>query len=288
MKIVTHNGHFHTDDLMAVATLLLKYPQAEVVRTRDESVIASGDIVVDVGQVYDPAKLRFDHHQAEGAGKRENGIPYASFGLVWKHLGEELAGGKDEAEIIERKLVVGVDALDNGVDIQTPKYEGVEEYSLKNFFQSFVDLSGSMEELDKTFLEIVPMAKGILEREIKIAQKLVSDWREVRRIYDESETKQLIVLPESLSWKQVLVPSEALYVVYPRDDARWGLQAINSQLGSFELKKPLPEKWRGLSGEELIRASGVEDAVFCHRAGFMAVAQSREGALELAKFALNS
>ena len=90
MKIVTHNGHFHTDELMAVAVLLLKFPDAEVVRTRDEKIIKQADIAVDVGQIYDPASTRFDHHQPGGARKRENGIPYASFGLVWKEYGVEL------------------------------------------------------------------------------------------------------------------------------------------------------------------------------------------------------
>jgi uncharacterized UPF0160 family protein len=32
-------------------------------RTRDEEVLKTCDIVVDVGSVYDPPNLRFDHHQ---------------------------------------------------------------------------------------------------------------------------------------------------------------------------------------------------------------------------------
>ena len=41
----------------------------------------SADIVIDVGGQYDPDAGRFDHHQRGGAGERENGIPYSSFGL---------------------------------------------------------------------------------------------------------------------------------------------------------------------------------------------------------------
>jgi len=36
---------------------------AEIVRTRDQTVLDTCDIVVDVGGVYDPKKERFDHHQ---------------------------------------------------------------------------------------------------------------------------------------------------------------------------------------------------------------------------------
>jgi len=67
IKIITHSGNFHADDIFAVATIALildrdgeKY---EITRTRDESVIATGDYVVDVGGEHDPEIDHFDHHQ---------------------------------------------------------------------------------------------------------------------------------------------------------------------------------------------------------------------------------
>ena len=54
IKIITHNAGFHTDDVFAVATLqLLLGDKTEVIRTRDEEIIQSGDYVVDVGGIYD-------------------------------------------------------------------------------------------------------------------------------------------------------------------------------------------------------------------------------------------
>src|SRR3989338_1890434 len=153
MRIVTHNGHFHADELLAVATLLIKFPDAEVVRSRDEAVIGSADIVVDVGLSYDPAKFQFDHHQVGGAGVRENGVPYASFGLIWKEYGEEIAGGSEEARIIEEKLAMPIDAGDNGVDLYQPTIGDVREYSLGDFFESFVEQAESMEDYDRNFFE---------------------------------------------------------------------------------------------------------------------------------------
>src|SRR5436190_1581201 len=98
--IVTHDTSYHADDVFAVATLLLAFPDAQVIRSREQSVIDSADIVVDTGSVYDPPKMRFDHHQAGGAGQRQNNIPYASFGLVWKEFGERISGSREAAEII--------------------------------------------------------------------------------------------------------------------------------------------------------------------------------------------
>jgi len=50
----------------------------------------------------------------------------------------------------------------------------------------------------------------------------------------------------------------------------------------------LPSAWAGLRDAELQKVSGVEDAVFCHRALFTAVARSKEGAIKLAQIALQS
>ena len=55
IRIVTHNGTFHADELLAVAALeiYLKDKAYEVIRTRDMEIIKSADYVVDVGGIYD-------------------------------------------------------------------------------------------------------------------------------------------------------------------------------------------------------------------------------------------
>ena len=288
MKIVTHSGYFHTDDLLAVATLLLKYPEAEVIRSRDEEVIESADIVVDVGQKYDASSMRFDHHQPSGAGVRDNGIPYASFGLVWKEFGEEVAGGKDKAKIIEDKLIVAVDATDNGVDLYTLLFKNTREYSLGDFFYSFVGEAETLEDLDKVFFEVLSLAKDLLRREIESAKRTADDWREVLKIYDESANKEIIILPANKHWKKILIPTETLFVISPRPDGQWGARAVPKAINSFELKSPFPASWAGLKGGDLSSVSGVSDAVFCHRDRWLANAKTKEGAIALAKIALEN
>lgn len=288
MKIATHNGHFHTDDLLAVAALLLKFPGAEVVRTRDEEIIKNADIAVDVGLVYDPGKLKFDHHQKEGAGKRENGIPYASLGLVWEKYGEEIAGGAEEAKIIKEKLVMPIDAGDNGLDFYKPLFGDVHEYSLGDYFESFTARAESMDDYDLIFFETLPLAGALLEREIYLARKSVADWMEVRRLYEGSEDKRIITLPAYLHWKKVLVETDAVFVIYPRPNGVWGVQGVPKKLNGFENKIDFPAAWSGLKDEELALTSGVSDAIFCHSGRFMCVARSRDGAKKLAEIALNS
>jgi uncharacterized UPF0160 family protein len=81
MKASTHDGRFHADEIFALAVLNLFYPDLEIIRSRDENIYKNTDIIVDVGYVYDPDNLIFDHHQRSFSLKRESGIPYASFGL---------------------------------------------------------------------------------------------------------------------------------------------------------------------------------------------------------------
>ena len=60
MKIGTHNGAFHCDEVLACAMLkqLTEYKEAEIVRTRDQALLDECDIVVDVGGIFDPKTHR--------------------------------------------------------------------------------------------------------------------------------------------------------------------------------------------------------------------------------------
>ena len=106
--LATHNGTFHSDDVFACATLSLflekNNMEFEIIRTRDESIINSADYVFDVGGIYDKEKNRFDHHQIGGAGKHNDGIEYASFGLVWDKFGNEVCNSEKIAQKINLKL----------------------------------------------------------------------------------------------------------------------------------------------------------------------------------------
>lgn len=289
MKIATHNGHFHADEIMAVAALLLKYPGADIIRTRRMEEIESADIVVDVGHIHDPSIMRFDHHQPQGAGKRSNGIPYASFGLVWKEFGVEIAGGEEEANLIEEKLVMPIDALDNGVNVSTPIFRGVKEYSLGEYFESFAYGKETLEDSEKAFFVALPLATDLLNREIEMSHKVIEGAKKLKRIYDESENKKIIILPELMSWKRALIPTEAVFVVYPRIDGFWGIQCVPKSFeDSFDRKHTFPKEWAGLENQALSLLTGVEDAVFCLSGRWLAGAKSKEGAIKLAEIALNA
>ncbi len=285
--IVTHSGIFHADDVFAVATALLVYPDAEIVRSRDPEVIKKGDIIIDVGGIYDPIFLRFDHHQHSGGGVRGNGIPYASFGLVWKEFGKWITSN-EAAEIIDEKLVMPIDAPDNSVSIYNHVFENVKPYTITDFIYSFLSYEEEGEEyLYNVFKKIVRVAKKTLIREIAKAEERVQGMVRVRTILEGLVDRRLVVLEEQLPWEKVLIAApEPLFVVYPRREGNWAAKAIPTIMSGFERRKFFPEAWAGKEGLELAEISGVNDAMYCHRGRFFATARTKDGAAALARKAI--
>ena len=237
MRIATHNGRFHIDELFGIAAVMLAHPgKHEVVRTRDMEVVTSADVVIDVGGIHEPLRNRFDHHQEGGAGLRENGIPYSSFGLVWQKFGEQLSGSKDSAMIIDKKIVEPIDAVDNGVDIVAPLIPGVYPYLINA-------LTGAMmptwkepaRNLDKAFKQTLEIVRKLLEREIAHAKDFVDGQKIVRDFYDQSPDKKIIEIDGPYPWGEVLATKpEPLFVIYPeRQGNGFRVQAVRDAQNSW-------------------------------------------------------
>lgn len=290
-KAVTHNARFHADDIFAAATVFEMFPGVELTRTRDKAVIDAADIVFDVGTEYDSQKMRFDHHQIGGAGKRENGIPYAAFGLVWKEFGEKLCGSKAVAEAVDRKLVQAIDAMDNGIDLSDPRIAGLFPYTIQSIVFSFGPTwKEDPEKTDAAFMDVMQFARKILKREIKQSQDGLEASVFVKAAYEAASDKKIIVLDNYYPWSETLLQfSEPLYVVRPNvQTSDWKVEAVHVKPMSYDLRKKLPEAWAGKQNEELAAVTGVSGARFCHNNRFLAVASTKEGALKLAKIAVES
>ena len=291
MKIVTHDSGFHTDDVFAVATILLVVGEGEVIRSRDPQVHKTADYLVDTGDEYNSSLNYFEHHKPGGAGMRDNNIPYASFGLVWKEFGEKLAGGEREAKIIDARLAQPIDAHDNGVAVSEYKFSGIREYTIGDFFDSFNN-SLIQSQINSVFMQVVSIAKDLLAREILIARKNVLDEDRLLSLYNESRDKRVIIMTENFdNWRGILATTtEAIFGIYQGPDSKWRIKGVPDLSKPYygPVRKPLPKEWAGKRDEELQKLTGVEDAVFAHRSGFMAAARTKEGALRLAEIALNA
>lgn len=292
MRVATHDGSFHADEVFAVAALRLAEPGVEVVRSRDPAVLAGCDLRVDVGLRNDPGTGDFDHHQKGGAGERPNGIRLASFGLVWRAFGERACGDAAAAVRVDAILVQPVDANDSGQTLAAEAlFPGVRAMTVSHAIAAFNppwDAEGDRNAIEnERFTEAVAFATGILEREIASAQAGARATSIVADAIARAPDPRVIELDRSMPWREAVVAGapDALFVVYPKGDG-WGMQTVPRELGSFGNRKDLPEAWAGRSGAELAQATGVADARFCHPSRFIVVAGSHEGILALAGHAL--
>ncbi len=291
MRVATHDGSFHADEVFAVAALSLLGEPLDIVRTRDRDLQAAADLRVDVGFADDPGAGGFDHHQRGGAGERPNGVGYASFGLVWKEFGTRVCGDDaDVAELVDRVLVQGIDANDNGHQLAQMLVEDVRPMTVGDVVAAMnagwdEDLTDAEERA--RFDAAVAFATEVLTREVASAASGIRASRVVRKALAERTDPRLIVLPQNAPWKYVVITEapDALFVIHPKTQG-WGLAAIPRELGTFENRLDLPADWAGLDGPDLAALTGVEDALFCHSKRFLAVARSRDGIDALAAQAL--
>ncbi|HZS43264.1 MAG TPA: MYG1 family protein [Candidatus Paceibacterota bacterium] len=292
MKIVTHSGSFHQDELFALAALQMVYPDAEIIRTRDPEIISKADIAVDIGGIYDPASNRFDHHQEGGAGRRgKNGMPYASFGLVWKKFGRQICDGRaDIADLVDRKMIQAIDAADNGVMVYAPVNREIQPYLFDNFLNAITPTWREGKSIDDAFKQILSIVRLVLEKEIEKAKFFFEETELVRQAYRESEDKRIIVLDHPYPWKSVLTKyPEPLFVIYQDQNTdEWVIMAVKKDPRAFIYRKLFPANWAGKIGKPLADEIGIPDAVFCHNKRFIAKAWSKESAIKMAKIGLNT
>ena len=292
MKASTHDGRFHADEIFALAVLNLNYPDLEIVRSRDENVYKNADIIVDVGHVYDPDNLIFDHHQRNFALKRASGVPYASFGLVWKHYRKLLCGSSETSEYIDSAIVQAIDADDIGIDIYETKIERIGFHTLSDIVETFVPrYVDDDDNVQKGFDRALNFATDYMERQIKLAKELFKvALPSIRSAIKIAEDPRILIFKKfDKTWLNFISreSEEAQFVIFPTHGKTWAIRSIPKKGKKFEYYKLLPAKWGGRQ-KDFADISDVQDALYCHNGCFLAEASSLEGADKLAVIALEN
>jgi len=295
--LVTHPGPFHADDVFATVILYLVFDgNVSLLRTNElPRHIPIPHIVYDVG--HDAGYTRYDHHQPGGNGSRWNNIPYAASGLVWRDFGGillEKKGIKEEDirpiwKRMDREIIQVIDAYDNGYELTDKSIFGINRV-IADFNPTWLELDSKTN--DEAFVAAFMYAKHILERHIEIckakilARPLV--WEAI-----ENSSDGILILEQYLPWEGAILSStdpkaqDILFVITPSTRQGFTIQGVKKEHGNFEVKKPYPKKWAGLTGKALQKASGIETATFCHPSGFMASTLTLEDAKKMAALAVN-
>jgi len=295
--LVTHSGGFHADELLSSVILTRLYPTAKIVRSRAPEWItpAQDRVIYDVGGAYDAEAQIFDHHQ-RGAPLRDDGQPYSSFGLVWKHYGRDYltalgVAGADIENVhasFDKSFVLPIDLTDNGA--LSPAIAGeLAGLTLPSLLETLKPSFDNREPGadDAAFQSALAIARSFVEAGIeKKAAKLRAETLVLKAIERTGESR-ILELPIGMPFRPAIVKAGAdhlLFVVHPRDKD-WCVTGIRRAEEGFELRADLPVSWAGLTNGDLEQASGVEGATFCHNGRFIAAAKTREAAMTMAEIA---
>lgn len=305
--IGTHNGIFHSDEVVAIAILCLlrqkeqyDYKQISIVRTRDAETLKLCDICVDIGGGL------YDHHQPGFDFSRENDIPYASAGLVWKEFGEELmekymsnyfpeeissSHSKGLSKKFDEEIISLVDCEDNGIKADKHCF---------NFIDSYLPLWNDTDSTNfhNQFEKVLPIVISILDQEII---KTIGTYMAERTLLNRRKKSKycsdnILEIPsQTIPWLEtvcdIINPSVSSsyvinFVIFPYPAGGWAAQCVPPSLEEkFKQRISFPKDWAGQT-DNLPAISTVEDATFCHNGCFFARAKTKEGIVKMCKLAM--
>ena len=284
IQVVTHDGIFHADELLACAALSIAYGRDNlaIIRTRDSKVLEiatqnKDTWVIDVGNSYDPEMLNFDHHMRDFNLTNSFGNKLSSFGMVVKALLRRNFFTEVKDSLLE--FSNKVDMLDNGV-------KKAEDLTFISVFNSYSD----NEEFS---------FYAALQTAIAYLRSLINKWKEERIINLRLNDSLGNMTEDGIIYNTDYLPvderanaiPEAKLVVYKSKAGTFNIQSVNvGETKDFSVRCPAPSKWLGLRDNELIRASGGLPLTFCHVGGFLTVTSTDEieEALRVARIIINT
>lgn len=255
----THMGKFHADDVFSYALLKIINPQLQIFRVKQITDEMQG-IVFDIGW------KQFDHHQKD-ARIRDNGVPYAAFGLLWEQAGT-IFFEKEIAGKFDKKFVQPLDQNDN-----TGEFNEIAAL-IGDFNPSW----NQKKDMDHSFLKAVDFAKDILTNKIEhmqanvVADSTISKYIEVAR-------DDILILDEYIPWRKAIENTSIKFVIFPSDRGGFNAMTVKDPL-TKEAKVDFKKEWYGKNKEELVEDSKIETLHFCHKSGFMIAAGTKEDAFQ--------
>lgn len=294
INIYTHSRTFHSDELVAIM-LLLKYYVGQnrynIIRTRDSAILEKAkcddkSFVIDVGFIYEPEMLNFDHHQNDSDLFWDDGSSLSSCGLIWKWLRENKYlhqhMNHKTMDLIEENLIKKVDAHDNGEDVW-PVSEILCGFNRKTSDDSFID---------KQFDRALKMTHQYFDNFLYDLKGMISDEKSVNKAIKQSENLEDIVISDDgikTGPNFISKYTNKKLFISPRTSNSWTIRAVPVNPKEKEYRIYMPQQWRGLSGNELNNISGLENLIFCHKSGYMCMLNgSKEDAISIAKKILST
>ena len=305
-SIGTHNGIFHSDEVVGVAILDLATIDNEtcVVRTRDPEELRRLKIVIDVGGG------EFDHHIKGFNLRRPTGELYASAGLVWEKFGINAIkmvmtieglyqSGITKEDIqdvwkqIDKELIIPVDQEDNGATKEFHSFSFITTF-LPAWFKETPDYDGAFKKAEIMSCELLRQA--IKTKLVKI----VTTKRLHKKFMELSDPNSLLsegileIPAQTMPWQEDVVAFNKMhhnaisFVIFPYPAGGWAAQCVPPSMEEqFQQLIPFPAEWAGLNEKTMLPAvCGVQGATFCHNGRFFARANTEYDIVKMCRIAI--
>lgn len=268
-KAMTHAGSFHADDVFSAA--ILKMLNRDIIIERVFNVPDDYD-----GLVFDIGGGKYDHHQPN-AEFRENGVKYAAFGLLWRDFGEKFMS-KEDALKFDEYFIQSLDTMDNFGASDVPNQFSFVISSMNCLWNE------ENQDTDAKFFKAVDWIIFFLESKFAQINANTEAKAYVDKAFEESDGK-IVILDRHLPWRDFLISTSAVFVVYPSNRGGYNAQVVPISEETVEAKVDFNEEWAGLRNEELEKVSGIKGLSFCHSSLFLC-AGTKEAVLEACKVSL--
>lgn len=274
---ITHSGTMHADEIFSTAFLDLYLENIKVYRITTIPKDLNENVLI-----YDIGRGKYDHHQ-ENAKKRDDGITYCSFGLLWEEFGYKFLKKRNIKDIEEvfnifdKDLVESIDAEDNGV---FPKIEASYRVkTLSEIFKLFNPSYKSNQDEQIQFKKAVELAKIIIEETLlNIIGKVIAKEQIIEKL--KISKNHTLYLDEYMPYEQTLfkedIASDIYFVVYPSNRGGYGIKTVPISQENNNKRKDFPLSWAGLDNEELEKISGIKGLRFCHLTRFLVTCDTLE------------
>lgn len=243
VRVVTHDGLCHADELLAIALIwAVSVNPIEIIRTRDESLVQDGDIVLDV------FNTSLDHHDRNSQ-VVEAGRTLAAAGLTWrwvKDLAMSRLGIDEDAWVeIDQSIIKSVDHTDNTGEMNPLNY-------------AFNGIVKSSNNFDEAFEKCLGMMKDLISGVIKTAAAATAD----RKAYAE--------LPEKkINGKRIKISDRYLNITHSASgEAGFIFPSKDPQNGDHLTVKVFTAEGNTLS-KPGIKSGEIEGVIFSHPNGFL-------------------
>lgn len=256
--VITHDTTFHADDVFAVAMLTQFHAGFNLIRTRDKDVLTYAlldpqIVVLDVGGVYDPILLNFDHHH--------DITLTAAASLVYSHFKDQIC--VQAAQPYFEEFISVIDLLDTNRGNIYGKLENLPAgfRTIDNLIKGFNRDVNDPSTQDRQFRIALQFASDILKNEKHAA---LQRYRLERQYCDRDILpNNVAVLAEYFpDWK---TKKEHIYAVMPHANG-WQIQSRDTSIDTIPAT--------------ISKCNGF---IFRHGSGFMAVVRDKEVAVDFAK-----